>query len=62
MPSGYADGLAAAMLDAVLKRDELVARMLAGIAFARARTLDLACRQRFARAMNLKGDRTRGVA
>lgn len=62
VPDGYADGLASAMFAAATNREQLVARMLAGVEWARTRTLDAACRKRFAMASSLKGNRSRGAA
>ncbi len=62
VPSGYADGLAMAMSDAAIKREPLVARMLAGVEYARSRTLDLACRRRFDLVRSFGGDRSRPAA
>lgn len=62
VPSGYSDGLSAAMFDATMQREKLVGRMLAGVAFARARTLDGACRRRFELAKSMRGGRSRPAA
>lgn len=62
VPSGYVDGLAAAMSEAAIGREALAARMLAGVSHARTRTLDAACRRRFELAIALQGGRSRPAA
>lgn len=52
------DELSAAMLNAALNRDQTLKRMLAGIDFARTRTLEAAYRRRFELIATLRKDRS----
>lgn len=57
VPHGASEDLTAALFEAVMQRDRLVARVLGGVEYVRTRTLEAAYRKRFKAVRTAKGDR-----
>ena len=62
VPRNDLDALTAALFNAALRRDALVARMLRGVAWASARTLDVGHRRRIELALGIIRRNSRGAA